>query len=128
MNCATAIIHHLLETEEDDDIELTHDLLRGPSAEEEAEMDRQALRDKILAGKFTESQYTLDYLQTNADLGDGQGLTVGSYLSGHLRGAALRKYSRKYKTALEHALERRVYAGLARRGASRLDGIAYYPI
>jgi len=67
------------------------------------------------------------YLRTNHDLGDGRGYTLGTYLAYKLRGAA-KNWAGRYKNALETTLERRVSAGLARKGLSRLGGTAYYPI
>lgn len=68
------------------------------------------------------SQYLWDYLSGNKARGEGQGLTVGSYLAYTLRGKA-KQYSGHYARALENSCER---VG-AVQGRSKLGGVAFYP-
>lgn len=72
------------------------------------------------------SQYLNDYLDSNRSRGNGNGLTVGSYLAYVLRGKA-KEYSGHYKRALENSLRRAVSNGDCRIGSSRMGRTAYYP-
>jgi hypothetical protein len=68
------------------------------------------------------SQYLSDYLSGNKARGEGNGLTIGSYLSYVLRGKA-KQYSGSYVRALRNSCER---VG-AIEGRSKLGGVAFYP-
>ena len=68
------------------------------------------------------SQYLESYLFENKSRGEGNGLTIGSYLAYQLRGKA-KKYSGHYVTALRNSCER---VG-ALEGRSKMGGIAFYP-
>lgn len=68
------------------------------------------------------SQYLSSYLAGNKVRGEGNGLTIGSFLAYALRGKA-KKYSGHYVRALRNSCER---AG-AIEGASARGGVAYYP-
>lgn len=132
MNYADLIICHLLEQEDfEDDEDIYKDIYKPLTPEEQAtaqaELDQKTLRDKILAGRYRESQYVDAYLRRNHELGDGRGYTLGTYLAYNLRGER-KNWAGRYKNALEIALERRVAAGLAKKGFSRLGGTAYYPL
>lgn len=72
------------------------------------------------------SQYTDRYLKTNAERGEGNGLTPGSFLTYALMGRA-KAYADIYQAALIRALDARVEAGEAQRGTSARGRDAYYP-
>jgi hypothetical protein len=76
--------------------------------------------------KMKTSQYLNDYLAGNRSRGNGNGLTIGSYLACVLRGKA-KQYSAHYHRALENSLRRAMADGACRIGASRMGKTAYYP-
>ena len=51
------------------------------------------------------SQYLVGYLRANDARGKGKGITVGTYLSRHLRGHA-KTWKGRYARSLENSLER----------------------
>ena len=68
------------------------------------------------------SQYLTSYLAGNKARGEGNGLTIGSFLASALRGNA-KQYSSDYARALRNSCER---VG-AVQGRSKLGGVAFYP-
>lgn len=68
-----------------------------------------------------ESQYLESYLRENRRRGDGNGLTVGTFIAYQLRGEA-KSWAGRYKQSLENSLLR----NNARRGVSKMGRIAYY--
>ena len=72
------------------------------------------------------SQYTKNYLQTNAEKGDGNGYTVQTFLAYELKGKA-KEYSSGYVRALENDLEDLRRKGDVYRSSSCRGGVAYYP-
>ena len=68
------------------------------------------------------SQYLSSYLANNKARGEGNGLTIGSFLAYQLKGKA-KKYSGHYVVALRNSCER---VG-AVAGRSKMGGIAFYP-
>lgn len=69
-----------------------------------------------------DSQYLSGYLDENGRRGQGNGLTIGTFLAYCLAGRA-KSYAGRYATALENSLLR---AG-AIKGKSKLGRTAYYP-
>lgn len=80
----------------------------------------------LLTGRAKESQYAQKYLDWNEYAGEGNGLTVGSFLNSTLRGAA-KAWSSKYTLSLVKALHVREYYGLAYVGISKGGAKAWYP-
>ena len=121
---ATSAVYQLLEGDDDElsTASLSAWLNRDPET-----LAKDAIRSKILSGRARESQYVSNYLAVNDARGQGNGLTVGSYLAGRLRGLA-KTYAHTYARSLENALNARVLAGLATRGKSRHGGCAYYSV
>ena len=72
------------------------------------------------------SQYTKNYLQTNAEKGDGNGFTVQTFLAYTLKGKA-KEYCSSYVRALENDLEDLRRKGDVYRSSSCRGGVAYYP-
>lgn len=72
------------------------------------------------------SMYTAKYLKTNSERGDGNGYTLQTFLAYELRGKA-KRYSDKYRRALEADLESLRGEGKVYRSVSCRGGRAYYP-
>jgi hypothetical protein len=73
-----------------------------------------------------ESQYSADYLTTNATKGPGKGITTGTYIAYVVRGRA-RNYSGRYVRALDNSMGRAEAEGRAVRGTSAGGCVCWYP-
>jgi hypothetical protein len=70
--------------------------------------------------------YTVKYLKTNEERGDGNGYTLQTFLAHELKGKA-KQYAAKYCRALENDLESLLGEGEVYRSVSCRGGRAYYP-